>query len=153
MCIRDSGRDGGASPRRGRADRDRLRAAAGGGGARGRRQGRRGQGLGRRAARQCRLPADVRQPGGDRRRLRQCQARGEAARREQPALAGLDGAASRDRRLQRRRQLLHALHRIAEPARRAHGDLAHLSRAGAADPRGVARCGRRLRPQGRPVSR
>ena len=58
------------------------------------------------------------------------QARGEAAGREQPALAGRHGAAGRDRRLRRRRRLLHALYRLAEPARRAHGNVARLSRAG-----------------------
>ena len=58
---------------------------------------------------QCRLPADVRQPGRHRCGLRQGQARGEAARREQPPVAGHHGAAGRDRRLQRGRRSIHAL--------------------------------------------
>ena len=145
-------RDPDPGARRRRAGRGRLRAAAGGGQSRGRRQGRRVQGLGRLPAGQRRVPADVRQQGGDRRRLRQRQARGEAAGREQPALAGVDGAAGRDRRLQRRRRRLHALHRLAESARRAHGDGAHLPCAGEPHPRGLARRRRRLRPQGQAVS-
>ena len=36
--------------------------------------------------------------------------------------AGVDGAAHRDRRLQRGRRHLHALYLVAESARRAHGD-------------------------------
>ena len=39
----------------------------------------------------------------------------------------------------------------AEPARRAHGDVAHLPRAGEPDPRRLARRRRRLRPEGRTV--
>ena len=146
-------RDADAGARRRRAGRGRLRAAAGGGDPRGRRQGWRPQGLRGLPAGQCRLPADVRQQGRDRRRLRQGQARGEAQGREQPALAGVDGAAGRGRRLQRGGRLLHALQRLAEPARLPHGDVAPLPRAGKPDPGGGARRRRRLRPQGQPVSR
>ena len=92
-------RDAGAGARRRGAGRGRLRAAAGAGQYRGRRQARRAQGVGRQPGRQQRLPPDVRQQGGDRRGLRRRQARRQAPRREQPAVAGLDGAARRDRRL------------------------------------------------------
>ena len=109
--------------------------------------------MGRQSERQHRVPADVRRPGRDRRGLRVGEARGEAAGREQPPVPGLDGAARRDRRLQRGRGLLHALHRVAEPARRAHGDLPYLPRAGEPDPGGVAGRRRRLRAQGRHVPR
>ena len=119
-----------------------------------RRQGRRAEGVGRQSERQRRLPPDVRRPGGDRRGLRQGQARRQAARREQPAVAGVDGAARRDRRLQRGRRQLHALHLVAESARRAHGD----RRTSSTSPENqmrvvVARRRRRLRPEGRLVPR
>ena len=52
-----------------------------------------------------------------------------------------------------RRRFLHALRRLAESARRAHGALAHLPRAGEPHPRGLARRRRRLRPQGRLLPR
>ena len=81
------------------------------------------------------------------------QARRQAPRREQPAVAGLDGAARRHRRLQRRDRRDHALRRPPESARRAHGAVAHLPRAGEPHPRGVARRRRRLRPQGRLLPR
>ncbi len=64
-------RDADPGARRRRAGRGRLRAAEGGGQHRGRRQARRDQGVGRQSGRQQRLPPDVRQQGGDRRRLRQ----------------------------------------------------------------------------------
>ena len=86
-------RDADAGARRRRAGRGRLRAAAGGGEYRGRRQARRGQGLGRQSGRQQRLPPDVRQQGGDRRGLCLRQARRQASRREQPPVARVDGAA------------------------------------------------------------
>ena len=146
-------RDPGAGARRRRAGRGRLRAAAGGGESRRCRQARRAQGLGRQSERQQRVPADVRRPGRDRCGLRQGQARRQAAGREQPAVAGGDGAARRHRRLQRRRGFHHALHGFAKSARRAHGDSPRLPRAGEPDPRGLARRRRRLRPQGRAVSR
>ena len=142
-------RDGRAGARRRRAGRGRLRAASGRGQHRGRRQARRAEGVGRQPAGQQRLPPDVRQPGGDRRGLRQGQARRQAPRREQPPVAGVDGAARRDRRLRPGQRFLHALCRLAEPARAAHGDLAHLPRAGEPDPRRLAGRRRRLRPQGR----
>ena len=87
--------------------------------------------------------------GCDRRGLRQGEARGEAAGREQPPVAGVDGAARRHRRLQFGRGLLHALHRLAESARRADGAVAYFPRAGEPDPGGVAGRRRRLRAQGR----
>ena len=96
-------RDADAGPRRRRAGRGRVRAAAGAGQHRGCRQARRDEGLGRQPAGQQRLPPDVRQQGRDRRGLRHRQARGQAPGREQPAVAGLDGAARRHRRLQLRR--------------------------------------------------
>ena len=77
------------------------------------RQGRRAQGVGGLPAGQCRLPADVRQPGRHRCRLREGQARGEAAGREQPPVARHHGAAGRDRRLQRGRRSVHACMRPA----------------------------------------
>ena len=120
------GRDGGAGARRRRDDRGRLRDAARGGAARRRRQGRRAESVGRQSERQRRLRPELRRPGGDRRGVRQGEARREAAHGEQPHHAGLDGAAHRDRRLQRGRRSLHALHLVAESARRAHGDRAHL---------------------------
>jgi len=43
--------------------------------------------------------------------------------------------ARRHRRLQRGRRSLHPLHRLAEPPRRAPGDVAHLARSGEPDPR------------------
>ena len=70
------------------------------------------EGLGRQPARQQRLPPDVRQQGRDRRGFRQGQARRQAPRREQPAVAGFDGAARRHRRLQRRDRRDHALRRL-----------------------------------------
>ena len=147
------GRDAGAGARRRRTGRGRVRAAAGGGEPGRRRQGRRAQGLGRQPERQHRLPADVRQQGRDRRRLRQRQARRQAAGGEQPHFAGRDGAAGRHRRLQRGRQFLHPPHDHAESARRAHGALARAACAGEPHPGDLARCRRRLRAQGRAVPR
>ena len=91
-----------------------------------RRQGRRAQGLGRLPAGQCRLPADVRQQGGNRRRLRQGQARGEAAGREQPPVAGHDGAAGRDRRLQRRRRTHYTLYTASQNPHGARMEMSHI---------------------------
>ena len=81
-------------------DRGRLRDAAGGGAARRCRQGWRAESVGRQSERQRRLSTDVRRPGGDRCGIREGEASREAAHREQPADAGVDGAAHRDRRLQ-----------------------------------------------------
>ncbi len=156
-CRRPRGlrrrRDGRAGARRGRTGRGRLRAASRGHQHRGRGQARRAEGVGRQPAGQQRLPPDVRQPGGDRRGLRQGQARGQAPRREQPHLAGVDGAARRDRRLRQRQRFLHALCGLAEPAWAAHGALARVPCGGEPDPRRLAGRRRRLRPQGRAVPR
>ena len=65
--------------------------------------------------------------------------------------AGVDGAAHRDRRLQRRGRRLHALYLVAESAWRAHGDRAHLPCQREPGARGRARRRRRLRPEGRRV--
>ncbi len=84
-----------------RADRRRLRAAAGGGlDCRGERQGR-ADGVGR-LPRQYRLRAAVRRQGRDRRRHRQGRPCGQAPLRHQPRHRRQHGAARRHRRLQRR---------------------------------------------------
>ena len=132
-------RDREPGARRRRAGDGRIRAAARRGEHRGRRQGGRAQGARRKQYGQHRVPPDVRQCRGHRSGLRQGQARGEAARREQPAVARLDGAASRDRRLRGGDRPVHAALGLAESARRAHGDLAHLPRAGESDPKSSRR--------------
>ena len=145
------GRDAGAGARRRRHDRGRLRAAARGRADRRCREGRRAEGVGRQSERQRRLHADVRQQGGDRRGVRQGEARREARDGEQPAHAGVDGAAHRDRRLQRGGRPLHALYLVAESARRALRDRAHLPCGREPGARGRARRRRRLRAEGRRV--
>ena len=147
-------RDAGAGARRRRTGRGRLRAAAGGGQYRGRRQARRAQGVGRQSERQQRLPPDVRQQGGDRRGLRQGQARGQAARREQPHVAGRRWSRASPSATTTRPTIST---RSTRPSQNPHGvrmELSHvLPRAGEPDPRGLAGRRRRLRPQGRAVPR
>jgi hypothetical protein len=101
--------------------------------------------LGRLPAGQCRLPVDVRQQGRHRCGIREGQARGEAAGREQPPVARDHGAPRRDRRVQRGRPAVHAVCDQPEPARRAHGDVAHLPHRGKSDPRRLSGRRRRLR--------
>ena len=123
--------------RRGRIDRCRIRAAAGG------RFDRRCN-RARRAARLGRLPRQYlfrlsrRRQGGDRRRLRQCRACRPAQIRHQPGDRGDDGAAGLHRGLQRGGRPLHDLHDAA-----AHPRLS--LRIGPADPQGAGKQGARRR--------
>ena len=148
------GRDAGPGARCRRAGGGRLRAAAGGGRARGRRQGRRHQGVGRLPAGQCRLPADVRQQGRDRRRVRQGQARGQAARREQPALAGRAWSRASPSATTTPPTTTYTLYTASQNPHGVRMEMSHIFHVPENQhPGGLARCRRWLRAQGRPVSR
>ena len=83
---------------------------------------------------------------GDRRRLRQGEARHQARHRQQPARPERDGAARGARRLRSGRRELHAVDDEPEPACRAAGPLRLLQRRARAQASGDrARCRRRLR--------
>ena len=101
-----------------RADRDRLRAAAGGRRCRGRGEARRAGGVGR-GAQQHLVHADDGQQGSNRHSLCQCQTRRLAQAQQQPHHRQLDRAARRDRTSSSRGRQLHALLDFAEPARHA----------------------------------
>ena len=138
---------------RGRADRRRLRGAAGG------RQFRRCAETRRAAdpragARQHVLHVGARRQGGGRRGVRQGRARHEARHRQQPADPQRDRAARGDRVVQPRRRRLHALRREPESARRAAADDGVRARpARAQGARDRARRRRRLRLEDLPVRR
>ena len=124
LCGLRGGGDPPPGGGRGRADRGRLRAAAGGGLDRRRGRARRAARV-RRLQGQHLLRARRRRQGGDRRGLRARRPRGQAALRDQPRDRRHHGAARRDRRLQRDRRPLHHLHDAAARAsvpRRARGD-------------------------------
>ena len=145
-------RDAGAGARRRRTGRGRLRAAAGGdlhgrGG-----QARRARGLGRGAEQRLGRADDGRQ-GGDRRRLRQGQARGLAQAQSTTGSRQFNRAARRNRPVSSRERQLHAVHDLAESARppRPH------RRRRVQNPRSqaagdLARRRRRLRHEGRGLS-
>ena len=97
---------------RGRADRRRLRGAAGGRQLRRRAEAGRAADPRRRAGQQV-LHVGARRQGGGRRGVRQGGARDEARHRQQPADPERDRAARRRRVVQPRRRQLHALRRRA----------------------------------------
>ena len=125
-----------AGARRRRAGRGRLRAAAGGGRSRGRRQGRRAEGLGRQPDT---ATSAFRLMFGNKEATDAAFAKAKHVVKLRVENNRLSPIAMEPRvahrRLQRGRRSLHALHRLAESARRAHGDVAHLPRAGEPDPR------------------
>ena len=137
---------------RGRADRGRLRRAAGGDRHhQGRRQRQRGA---RRRARQRLLRLGPRRQGRGRCGVRQGRARDHARHRQQPPDPERDGAARRQRELHQARRELHALRRQPEPARRAPADVRLRARPARVEgARDRARRRRRLRLEDLPVLR
>ena len=145
LCRLRRRRDQEPGDGRRRADRGRLRDAAGHDRHRRRRQARRDAGLGRLQGQHL-LHRDPRRQGQDRGGLRQRRACGERASRHQPRHHGVDGAARLGRRLQRDRGPVHDLHHPAARAslsRRARQARAEGARA--QGPRGRARHRRQLR--------
>ena len=137
-----------------RTGRGRVRATAGGGRPRGGGQGGRTEGLGRQRQGQRRRSVDVRQQGRDRRGLRQGQAPGQAARRAttgsspnamEPRVAIGDYDAADDQ---------YTLYAASQNPHGVRMEMSHIFHcAGEPDPRRLAGRRRRLRAEGRPLSR